>query len=167
MATWTTRPAVDSGLRVSVLPTVRDRYAAVDDALCSCGATLGRLQQGGSMSEPLQRTHVVEESGLRVVLHAHPAINLALVHNGVPSSPRRGREHVRLRSDRRHRYRSPARRRRRIGAGLVTDIRRTTRTRARAGVADSLVGRAGNRPTAGAQRELPRDDHRHRVEPVA
>jgi len=36
------------------------------------------------MSEPLQRTHIAEESGLRVVLHAHPAINLALVHNGVP-----------------------------------------------------------------------------------
>ena len=36
------------------------------------------------MSEPLQRTHIVEESGLRVVLHAHPAVNLALVHNGVP-----------------------------------------------------------------------------------
>ena len=36
------------------------------------------------MSEPLQRTHVAEEGGLRVVLDAHPAINLALVHNGVP-----------------------------------------------------------------------------------
>ncbi|AFR49083.1 DUF4011 domain-containing protein [Gordonia sp. KTR9] len=30
------------------------------------------------------RTHVAEDAGLRIVLHAHPAINLALVHNGVP-----------------------------------------------------------------------------------
>ncbi|MDS1116650.1 DUF4011 domain-containing protein [Gordonia westfalica] len=30
------------------------------------------------------RTHVAEHAGLRIVLHAHPAINLALVHNDVP-----------------------------------------------------------------------------------
>lgn len=30
------------------------------------------------------RTHVTEHAGLRIVLHAHPAINLALVHNDVP-----------------------------------------------------------------------------------
>ncbi|GAA3709708.1 DUF4011 domain-containing protein [Gordonia hankookensis] len=39
------------------------------------------------MSTPTQSvesTHVLEQAGLRIVLHAHPAINLALVHNGVP-----------------------------------------------------------------------------------
>ncbi|MAU84673.1 MAG: DNA/RNA helicase [Gordonia sp.] len=39
------------------------------------------------MSTPtqfLESTHTLEHAGLRIVLHAHPAINLALVHNGVP-----------------------------------------------------------------------------------
>ncbi|WP_273491123.1 DUF4011 domain-containing protein [Gordonia otitidis] len=33
---------------------------------------------------PVETTHTVEQDGLRVSIHALPAVNLALVHNGVP-----------------------------------------------------------------------------------